>query len=525
MNFLNVDTANTIYKCGNALRVQRHQVYDADFRALYQAMSKFEQALGEVAGDEYWSTFLRWLKRYRFHMSAAPLPFNQQDPGLPDLKQQLVSHLARCEFLYPSFAYQARYLLTLYSQVADAARNPLLDKLVQVWLSLPEAPIAILIKEPRLIPATEAVLRLRREISARNVEVFAASQMDNAQCYQYLFVFGPARWFPKHIISAPRAKHIHTISFQWIADIWRHEPVFLGATDGNAISRNPVLREQDGSNQDPSDMYQPEDLLPTVDWKALSHRLTQRTSPFELYQEEVDARPLVLAGDLVVFVDTADNATMLAIKLDNEDDDSTDRVQRIPLSELKPGMFILLRTEGGGDYIVPVAAKIMGPKIAQEARERQERWKGLLRKAVVKNGLLETAIQLLDLGSHRANEINVRNWMSSRTIRPNDKADFLAILRLTGLAASLDEFWQYAEIIYSAHRQAGFQIRKQLLHQVLTSDLSALRKHGRIEFALPESDGGSLTAFRIEHVSLDTFQVPAFRIGELFPLEDVLWQR
>lgn len=533
MGFLTIDTANEIYTCSRDRRMQRHTVSHTGFRSFCKALSSFEKMLGEATKEEYWTPFLRWLRRYRFHMSAAPLPFTWQDPSIPDLERLMSRHIAQCNLIYPKFAQQAHNLLTLFSQVAKLSDNPLLDRLAQEWQFLPDGSAAILVKETRLVSATEIALRVNQKIGSSRIDVIAPAQIDSTQCYQNLFVFGPARWFPEHIFTAPRAKNVHIISYRWIVDTWHQEPAFVGSSRTNSnfgkdgsFASNIILDEPMENGVDSDGLLLPEDIVPVIDWQALSKRFSQRSSDPDLYQEEVEARLLVLAGDLVVFVEAVNNAKVLAISLYAEEGDSVpDRVQRIPLNELKPGMFVLLRTEGGGDYIVPVADRLMGPEVAQTARRSQERWKAPLRTRVLKQGLFETCIHLLENGSQRANEINVRNWMASRTIRPGDQQDFLAILRVLGLEANFGEFWKYTEIIHNAHRRAGFHIREQLLRQVLLSELSQLRKFGKMEFVLPEADGGSLTAFRIEQIAPETISIPTSYIGELFPMEDIRWQR
>ena len=108
----------------------------------------------------------------------------------------------------------------------------------------------------------------------------------------------------------------------------------------------------------------------------------------------------------------------------------------------------------GGDYIVPVADRVMG-RAAKHARERQRYWKDKLRAVVSREGLLATSVLLLDHGSQVANEQNVRNWMSYRNIRTQDKRDFIAIMRATGLEAETEQLWQEMGRIHRAHMRAG----------------------------------------------------------------------
>ena len=173
----------------------------------------------------------------------------------------------------------------------------------------------------------------------------------------------------------------------------------------------------------------------------------------------------------------------------------------------------MLRTGGGGDYIVPIADRILGEK-AVKYREIQGQWKALLKKEVDMRGLLAVCIDLLDYGgSKHVNETNLRYWISSRNIRPQDDKDFSAIMKLVGLQDKAMFYQEVANKIEIAHRKAGFRIRKLLIRQVATTNLHEIHKKGYMAFELPESDGGSFTAFRIEYISPNISTVPVSRIG------------
>jgi hypothetical protein len=229
--------------------------------------------------------------------------------------------------------------------------------------------------------------------------------------------------------------------------------------------------------------------------------------------EEIDARGFLLEGDWAVFLEGDAKASALVIDLTVDDGES---VRRIPISNIEAGMFVLVRTSGGGDYIVPVADEILGPE-AQQVRDYQKEWKERLRLVVAARGLFATSIHLLDNGSTLANEMNVRNWMSPRNIRTSGYNDFLAIMRLIGLESEAAEYWSAMGKIVNAHHRAGKQIRDALLDQVRQTDLRELERLGQMEFELPGAESGSLTAYRVEAVLPDLVSVRWNRIGRPFP--------
>ncbi len=271
-----------------------------------------------------------------------------------------------------------------------------------------------------------------------------------------------------------------------------------------------VEERETGSRWDGIDA---ESLLTVVD-RASSVASTLDKGDRDEY-EDVEAVCVFLEGDLAVFIEADEGAKTLVIDLD---EDADDRVTRILVKDIQPGTYVLVRTSGGGDYIVPVADKIMG-NLAQQAREYQKHWKELLRNYAKANGLLKTSIDLLDLGSDIANEVNVRNWIWPRSIRTHSYSDFLAIMRLIDLEDKAKEYWNIMGVINKAHHKAGFEIRNSLLDQVRDIDMEELQRRGKMDFKLSGDDEGGLIAFRVESVLAEKVKVPYSRIGQPFRLE------
>jgi hypothetical protein len=65
----------------------------------------------------------------------------------------------------------------------------------------------------------------------------------------------------------------------------------------------------------------------------------------------------LLNGGLAVYLDADEQATVTVI---DADQDGGAAVKRVRVRQLESDTFVLLRIEGGGDYIVPVADRIMG---------------------------------------------------------------------------------------------------------------------------------------------------------------------
>jgi hypothetical protein len=225
-----------------------------------------------------------------------------------------------------------------------------------------------------------------------------------------------------------------------------------------------------------------------------------------------------------VFVAADESATSLIIDMSETGRSS---VRRVPTNELEAGHYLLLRTSGGGDFIAPLADRILGD-LAHERRVQQAEWKEqLTSKAIARFGMLsrrELASRIAaDLRSQRlsrARPANLHYWMSSKCIRPRKSDDFHAVMAFVGLEETAEELWAAMADIDRAHRKAGFLIRRMLLQKIADSSLELLERDGEMIFDLGDQDGGTLTAFQILSIEADEVEVPTDRTGILLDTED-----
>ncbi|MBW7881654.1 MAG: hypothetical protein H3C34_03285 [Caldilineaceae bacterium] len=502
-----------LYEKSSTVTITRHRIEHLALGNFCTTLHSFDSLLGELAGDDYWQGFLVSLKYLRFELCAAPFPQSYRVKRILTLVEELQYYLRFCQKLYPDLAEHAFAILKLLAKLLDQSQDPLLDKLIE--LTDTDQKVAWVIKESRLIPQVE---ELAAKLNLPQLYVVHPLQLRDLTCYDRLIVIGPTRWFPESVFTASRASQVDVLIFDWITDGWKPRNLFVSPhkSYGHSNRKYVTVEERETSRQ--WDDIASEALLSIVD-KVSSVTSTLNKEDRDEF-EDIVAICMILEDDWAVFVEAREGANTLVI---DPDEDTENRVVRMLAEEIQPGMFILVRTSGGGDYIVPVADKIMGHQ-AHHARQYQKRWKELLRNYAKKHGLFKTSIDLLDLGSNLANETNVRNWMSPRSIRTRKYNDFLAILRLVGLADEAQEYWTMMKRIDRAHHKAGFQMRKLLFDQVKDLDMEQLQKRGRMDFKLSGEDEGGLTAFRVESILPETYEVPYSRIGQPFRLGDQRWR-
>ncbi len=408
-----------------------------------------------------------------------------------------------CEKLYPN---HYRNFTTLIS-VAKSLLSTNLDIINNTVLNLLNGvtgTVAILIKETKLIPIVENSVRRQ---SDKNIKIVSINSVKNDKCFDNLIILGSPNpnFYPEFIFSSPRAKIIHIVKYRWMKGVWRPRNAFPNPLRSNSLPN--IINEEDETALI-GEAIDPEFILPIIDFSSIVNKAEQEYLEDDDDTEYVDAIISYLENEQVVFLDFDDNSSVRIVDLEGE----SSQIKKVMVRELEPDIYILLRTSGGGDYIVPIANRIMG-ELAENARRIQKEWKDRLRRLVRNNGMNWVVKNLRENGCRIARSNNVRNWMSYRSIKTNEFSDFNAIMKLVELGPSSHDIWQQMEIISRAHIQAGFYITKLLLNVVRTSNLDELIRLGTMEFELQDKDAGRITAFRIISISSETIKISSSKTG------------
>lgn len=508
-----MDQVSNVYACSRQLSLIPHLISFPALGKVSLALRQFIKLLGESLGDPYWGNFIRPLKRYQFDLSAAPWPAQGIQEYTRECQRSATEQLQRCHLMYPALVDPARELVATLDTIAICDHDPVLEELQTIANSVQDGQrAALIVTESRLVSiAREAITTAP---GYAQWPVLVPRNVRGLDTYDCFAVVGSPAWYrrAKYIFSAPRASTIHVLCYDWMSIRWQPEPALVAPVKGSSQGRQIQIEHSpvDGGVTDA-------DVIPlTADIEGVL-RTAEQESGYDSDDAPIVARLLVLEGDKGVFIEAEGDATVLVIDLAQGADQ---RVRRIIYRNIEHGLYILLRTESGGDYVVPVADQILGNQ-AEELREQQQTWKARLRLTVRENGIDETVKALRNRGSIVASYQNLRNWMQDRTIATNDQQDFFAIMDLTGLRDYALMYWEAMVTIRRAHAKAGRKIRRQLVEQVSKSDLVELERIGLMEFTLDEKTGGSLTAYRIKSMAERTVEVLPHRIDTPFPLEDL----
>lgn len=476
------------------------------FRDFSLGVDRLRRSLGDSVEDESWAQVLAPLRRYRFLLASAPIPFNEPALLITRNLERVATQLLSLHDADPRSAELLSKVLATGLALQSCPDNPIRDAILRTF---PKGVRngAVLVKDARLVKPIQVALR--QYPTTCSLSVVTAGQLKGDHCYSFICVCGAAKWFPDFVFTAPRASAVMVFRYDWIRDVVPAPPRFI---------------EQEGEGKTPSAIVpaaserptvEADQIMPTIDWVALQRR--GHPNP-ESESESVPARVAVLEGDYGVFLEDDEGSMLLTVDLYT--DVPIERVRRVRTKELAVGMFVVLRTSGGGDYVLPVANGLLG-KTSTQLRNLQKEWKALLREKVADSNLFEISIQLIELGSTRANETNLRNWMSPRSIKTYDPQDFAAIMRLIGLDDRRDEYWNAMSVLSRAHQQSGQRIRRSLFRRLQELDLSQLERDGLIDISLPDVDAGALTAFRVIGLAPALGNVTPARLNHPFPLGEL----
>ena len=506
-----------IYDCLRRVSTTRIWAYSPELERLNKHFRTLKSALGENGDDEYWAMFNWRIRRYQFVVSCVPLaPSHPSFNGLAT-RETLISRSSGCAQSYPAHTDQVRDLVNAFEAVFQTTENHLLQAVIDQGVENSTGTVVV-IRDGQFVDVVQQEL-LRNEATNR-MRVMSPKQISIGDSNKSIVVCGARRWYPEYLFTVPRGERVYLTCYNWLSDRWSTQHAFLKAETcayrSTAMARNDFDKEPVSYDE----IDEADEIIAEIDVSRLVGLGSLRDESTE--GEQVDAILVLLEGETAVFIEASEDSKTMTINVDlPETGGDRTRFRRIRNVDIQVGACVILRTKGGGDYLRPVADRFLGQH-AQRVRSSQHEWKYRLNALVRTEGILPTSIALLDKGSFRADENNLRTWMSDTNIRPQDFRDFDAIMKLIGMGNRALEYWSNAELIRSAHMKAGMHIRRLLLRVVAAADLNTLERTGRMEFELSGSDAGSLTAFRVRSISTRRFKVPSSRIAEPFELLKML---
>jgi hypothetical protein len=518
-----------------------HALSDGGLRTLTQACRTVERMAADEGVADVVRPLLTKVKSMRFCLVASPVHGGDSDLRLSSVALRLASAEEQLAWsASPRLAAEFKKIRPLVVELSRRQTSPLQETFRQLWAerSKRSGRLAVVVPDFGVKARTDAWLR---QGSLKDMPlVLTPSALRHADYYDELFIFGPPRWYVANsgefIFATPRSRVSHLIGYRWSGLALTIEPVFRravsavtpqgGAGGGIKVVVPPAeaAEAEEPSAEDTADTA--EDFGFDVQ-SILQQRRQHGGAAGDPEDEEVDAKIVLLGGGEAVMLPWTDDAKTYSADFGDvgpqveadEDDEDAGQVRRVFNQEFETGDFIILRTGSGGDLLPKVADGVMGTA-AETHRLRQQEWKHALRDLERRHGSGAVCDRLRGNGANHASPSNLRNWIRARTIRPDSDEDFTAIFRTTGLEHRAAEFVASSLAINSAHRSAGFKIRKLLIAKVRKADLRKMRAVGKMEFRLEElSNDASMTAYRIERILPDVVHARLHELNDVFTLE------
>ena len=261
------------------------------------------------------------------------------------------------------------------------------------------------------------------------------------------------------------------------------------------------------------------ELIPVTDWAAIASRTGGAVAAGEERPDTVDAYLLVLASGEAVYLEAEEGSRAYVVELG-----SSKELQMVPTRSIEPGMYLVVRVGGEGDYIPAIADALLGGEAAR-LRAAQRRWKDRLHGLIASHGSQAVVKLLTSAGAPRASRANLRRWASPNSIRTEDLADFIPLMNVIGLEGEARELWKDMDLIDQAHLRAGQRVRRLLVREILNGDTHQLETSGWQDYDVGGIEGeGALRVARVEARAPGTLRVGSRQTRVLVRVERDLWQ-
>lgn len=432
--------------------------------------------------------------RWRQITQPQPASFN---PGRQHLATEIIKHARRLrggiedQSLLDELASSAKVLAEADSEVGSALLRSIAEVGVEACVVVAASKAAATGIEPWLRDHGVLVL---------TVGELERGQLEREQAY----VVGPPRFYRSSIVTAPVTEAVSFLLPAWFGDRTVPRSAIAPYAEGAIRIRPRLFMEGDTSGavfdlpgQDNEDEY-----LPQPVWGS------RRDADREPTSEEVEARKLLLSGNLAMWLDDGDRIRSL-----DPDQPDGERVTYTDVPAVRPGTYLLLRqgeTERTALYQAAIARLPHGDAVERS----QAAWKWLLAEHIHKGGHGKIVAQLRDVGVKAADR--ARAWTDPNLIRPANDKDFERLLQWLGIP--VQPTFDYATILRRTLYLVSAEVGRQLEAAVSVAELSELNSTGHLSLHAKTEGFRGILATRV--LAISPFTEVMSRRDARVPFED-----
>lgn len=328
------------------------------------------------------------------------------------------------------------------------------------------------------------------------VPVFSAGDLERSPFIrEQAYIVGPPRIYRPFLVTAPVTDEVSFILPAWFRDCGVPRSAIAAHAEGAIQIEGRIFAVGD-SNERESDLAEAGDeevYLPQHLWVA------RRFNDREPTPEEVEARKVLLSGNLAIWLDDGERIRSLDPR-----QPIGERVTYTDVAAVREGSHLLLRqgaTERGALH--QAALVKLGPH-AEAIDAAQAAWKDALAQRLRQHGYRRMVEDLRAVGVKTADR--ARAWIEPSLIRPNSDQDFHRLLQWLGLP--VQPTIGYATKLRQALYLVSADVGKELEAAVAAADLSELETIGHLSLDIDAEGFRGIIATRVLAISPFTEIMP-----------------
>lgn len=416
--------------------------------------------------------------RWRRITQPQPVAFN---PGVLHLSAEVTKHAGRLRGALGDQALLDELMIaaSLVAAANSDVGSTLLRSIEEVGA---DSCVVVAASKP-------AAAGLESWLRAYGVQVLTVGDLERGQLErEQSYVVGPPRFYSSSLVTAPVTSAVSFLMPAWFGDRSVPRSVIAAYAEGAIRVRARVFTEGDMTEPvvDLPDTPEDEDeYLPQPVWGI------RRDCDREPTSEEVEARKLLLSGNLAMWLDDGERIRSL-----DPDQPAGERVTYTEVAAVRAGTYLLLRqgeTERNALYGAAIARLSRGAVIDQA----QVSWKCLLAERIREVGSRRVVGELHDAGVRTADR--ARAWTNPNLIRPASDQDFERLLQWLGIP--VQPTFGYATMLRKTLYLVSAEIGRQLEAAVSAADLSELETTGHLSLDVKTEGFRGILATRILAVS------------------------
>lgn len=335
--------------------------------------------------------------------------------------------------------------------------------------------------------------------------VLTAAELEKEQPErEQAYVVGPPRFYRSSLVTAPVIESVSFLLPAWFGDRAVPRSSIAAYAEGAIRVRARIFVEGETSEpvhdvpgEEDEDQY-----LPQPAWG------NRREGHREPTSDEVEARKLLLSGNLAMWLDDGDRIRSL-----DPEQPVGERVTYTDVSAVRPGTYLLLR-QGETERSALYQAAIARLPSNDAVNRSQVAWKHLLAERIHEVGYRAVVRQLRAAGLKAADR--ARAWTDPYLVRPASDQDFEGLLQWLG--TPIQPAFGHATMLRKTLYVVSAEIGKQLEAAVAASELSELDVTGHLSLDIKTEGFRGIVATRVLAVSPFTEIVP--RHDARVPFED-----